>query len=263
MSERNRLEARKLIREAIPEGKKFVAVHVRDSGFYSDHNKTTRNGTIWNYEEAFKYLIQQGYIVVRMGDPSMVPIDSMVERCGPNLFDYAHSKIRSPLLDCFLISDCEFYIGLASGIWSLAIVFEKPTILVNFYSAATGLGYGKWDLTTFKTLRYSSSKELVPFDKLFMPPFCFNPPNRVLDSVGVYLEDTSSEDILATVKEFLGGADKEVDELKSFSKEFIKKQNFAWGGSGNYSNVILQKYFFKNSERWFLKESKTKVQQFL
>ncbi len=243
MSDGPHQEARKLMQETILKGKKFIAVHVRDSGFYKDNKKTSRNGDISNYEEVFKYLIAQGYMVVRMGDPGMVPIDSMVKRCGPNLFDYAHSNLCSPILDCLLISDCDFYIGLASGIWSLAIVFEKPTILVNFYSAATGLGYGASDLTTFKTLRYCSDKSLVPFEKLFMPPFCFNPPTRVLESSGVYLEDTTSEDILDTIKEFLSRQDFGESEVQAISRGFIKKQNFAWGGAGSYSHVILKKYF--------------------
>ncbi len=238
-----RNQAQRALSALVPEGRKFVAVHVRDSGFYNDPERNTRNGNIWNYEPAFRYLIEQGYVVVRMGDPSMVPIEKMVERCGPGLVDYAHSDIRSHLVDCYLISDCDFYIGLASGIWALAIVFEKPTVLVNFYSAATGLGFGPRDLTTFKTLRYRADDSLVPLQLQFKPPFSHNPPVRVLDEAGVYLQENDAEEIRETVREFLEPHDEKATSTQELAKRMLLPANFAWGGAGNFSQVVLRKYF--------------------
>jgi putative glycosyltransferase (TIGR04372 family) len=241
-------QARRALSDLVPDGSKFVAVHVRDSGFYNDPERSTRNGDIFNYEPAIRYLIEKGYIVVRMGDPSMIPIGNIVERCGSNLIDYAHSKIRSPLVDCYLVSNCDFFIGLASGIWALAIVFEKPTVLVNFYSAATGLGFSPDDLTTFKTLRYRSDDTLVSFERQLSPPFSHNPPVSVLEEVGVYLKENNPEDILATVKEFLARRGMTPTRVQYDAKKRLLPANFAYGGAGNFSNTVLNKYYeAKNS----------------
>ena len=236
-------EAMSEILEFVPIGAKFVTVHVRDSGFYSDPERSTRNGSIHSYELAFRYLIQQGYYIFRMGDSSMVPISDMVERCGPRLIDYAHSKIRSPLIDCFLISKCDFFIGLASGIWALAIVFEKPTVLVNFYSAATGLGFGPNDLTTFKNLRYIADDSLVPFETQLRPPYSHNPGISILKKNGVYLAENSPDEILATIKEFLEFFGKKPSPLQNYAKQKILPTNFCWNGAGNFSRVSLEKYY--------------------
>jgi putative glycosyltransferase (TIGR04372 family) len=243
LKDTDRYKAQQALSKLLPEGKKFIAVHVRDPGFYNDHERNTRNGNIWNYELAFKYLIDQGYVIVRMGDKSMVSIAEMVDRCGPSLVDYAHSDLRSPLADCCLVADCDFYIGLASGIWALAIVFEKPTVLVNFYSAATGLGYGPHDLTTFKTFHYRADDSLVPLEHQFRPPFSHNPPTRVLEEVGVYLRENDPEEILETVREFIERRGEKATSMQLRAKEMLLPANFAWGGAGNFSHTALRKYF--------------------
>lgn len=234
---------REMMAPLIPVGRKFVALHVRDSGFYGSTRKATRNADITTYEPAIRYLIDQGYTVVRMGDANMVAIDDMVARCGPDLIDYAFSEQKSEFLDCYLCSECDFFIGLASGLYALSGIFGRPCCYVNFYNVTIGLWFLATDLTTFKKFRYISDDSLLPFDLLVRPPFSQSPQHRDLEAAGVYLEDNSADEILATVKEFVERDGVNPTPLQKMGREMILKSNYCYGGCGQFSNTILKLYF--------------------
>ena len=227
----------------LPVGRKFVALHVRDSGFYGVTQRMTRNADITTYEPAIRYLIDQGYAVVRMGDPNMVAIDDMMARCGPDLIDYARSGLRSEFLDCYLCSQCAFYIGLGSGLLSLPIVFGRPSCNVNYYNVSTCLGFFESDLTTFKKFRYISDDSLVPLDRLMRPPFSQNPQLRDLEAAGAYPEDNSADEILATVKEFVERDGIDPTPLQKAAKDMLLEASYSYGCRGHFSNTILRIYF--------------------
>ncbi|MFW8746067.1 TIGR04372 family glycosyltransferase, partial [Mesorhizobium japonicum] len=89
-------------------------MHARESGYksniYRDENRTTRNSDIRSYKKAIEYLISQNYIIVRMGDESMSIVAEFEADFKDNYFDYAHSKLKSNLMDTYLFSRCEFSI---------------------------------------------------------------------------------------------------------------------------------------------------------
>jgi putative glycosyltransferase (TIGR04372 family) len=223
----------------------IVTLHVRDSGFYGDLERTTRNADIGTYERAIRYLIDQGYTVVRMGDPAMLPIDDMVARCGRNLVDYAHSSWRSDFMDCFLIAESEFFIGCASGLWSLAIVLGTRCCNVNYFTASTCLGMNSEDLSIFKKFRYSESRELVPLKRIMLPPFTSNPQFDELASIGVDIEDNSPEEILEAVAEFVGRNFEKPSELQALAKKLMVSTNYSYGCAGNFAESFLKLYFPK------------------
>ena len=108
----------------IPLSDWFVCLHVREAGYHND--RENRNASIGNYVEAIQAITRAGGWVVRIGDSSMVPLDSM-ER----VIDYPHTRFKSELMDIYLISQCRFYVGTNSGPTDVAALFKKPTILVN------------------------------------------------------------------------------------------------------------------------------------
>ena len=111
-------------------GEKFVCLHVREGGFKNDQNRRPyRNADINNYNDAIKYLIKKGIYVVRLGDITMKKNDLQ----DPMYWEYCHSKIKSDLMDLYLIKNCEFYIGMQSGPQDVAMLFDKPTLTLNCY----------------------------------------------------------------------------------------------------------------------------------
>ena len=227
----------------LPPGKRFVAVHVRDSGFYGDTRRTTRNADIRSYEPAFRYLIESGFFIIRLGDPSTVRIDDMIARCGPGLVDYAHSPARSVFLDIYLAASCEFFFGCNSGVLALPIIFNKPACFVNFYNASTCLGYRPGDLSTFKKIRNTVDASLVSFEDMLRPPLSENIQLGELRRLGYDLEDNSPEEILETVREFVETRATRPSQRQKEAKALIPSGRHSFRADGDYSETILRQYF--------------------
>lgn len=109
----------------------IVTVHVRERGYRSAaglrqrHWDETRNARIETYVDAFDALVDRGYTVVRLGDPSMTP----VSRHG--VVDLATSDARTPWLDIWCTMRSEFLIGSDSGPSFLAMLLDVPLLTVN------------------------------------------------------------------------------------------------------------------------------------
>lgn len=107
--------------------RKFVCLHVRTGDFFSDHSGShNRNANIENYMLAAQWLIEQGYVVVRLGDckmPKVKPMDGFLE--------YSHCGRKSEAWDVALIEHCDFYIGSQSGPLDTAMLFEKTILVAN------------------------------------------------------------------------------------------------------------------------------------
>ncbi len=235
-------KASAMLAKYLPKGQKFVCLHVRDCGFYNIKSQNTRNADIETYTPAVKYLIEKGYAVVRLGDDKMVNIDNMIEECGELLFDYAHSDIRSEIMDAYLLSHCEFYIGLASGPAAIPMLFGVNSCNVNWYNVQSAPNFLAGDITSFKKFRYKKDGSLVPFEKLLDDPFIRNPSCEELDKHGIYFEDNTEQEILDTVREFLETPRDHVSDLQLKAWKKISKNNYSYGARGHFSDTILREY---------------------
>lgn len=126
---------RRLAREwmetlGLPREAKFVAVHVREAGFkahvHTDGHNTSRDADIAAYLPAIRYMTQQGFWVIRMGEATVKPLPAM-ERA----IDYARSPLKSDFLDVVLLAECEFLLGSPSGLAMVADVLNKPQLFAN------------------------------------------------------------------------------------------------------------------------------------
>lgn len=118
----------------IDSGDKVVCIHVRTAAYLverlgrensSDHD--LRDAEIADHYEAILMLAERGYKVVRMG----TELDAKLTISHPNLIDYACSGLRSELMDLYLPSKCEFFIGVLSGPSHVAQLFRRPLLLTN------------------------------------------------------------------------------------------------------------------------------------
>lgn len=114
----------------LPRDANFVTVHVREAGFkahfHTDGHNTFRDADIATYLPAIRYLIQQGFWVIRMGESTVKPLPAM-----DRAIDYARSPLKSDFLDVVLLAECELLIGSASGLAMVADVFNKPQLFAN------------------------------------------------------------------------------------------------------------------------------------
>ncbi|EHI48705.1 hypothetical protein HIMB100_00022930 [SAR116 cluster alpha proteobacterium HIMB100] len=245
LSEDEVLKAQSELAELIPPKAKFVALHVRDAGFYGDKTRQTRGADINTYEKAIRHLIKEGFYVVRIGHPSADSIIDMKSRLGDKLVDYACSGIRSDFLDCYLTSKCSFFIGCSSGPSVLPDIFGVPSCNVNVYTVATATLFLEQNLATFKKIRAKDTGELLPFENMVKQPFDRNLQEESLNKLGFELVNNSPDEILGAVREFLESKNSRPSKIQSYAKSKLKPYNYSYGCSGNFSNTILRLYDIK------------------
>jgi len=154
----------KELEELNPKKLAIICVHVREAGFYSENNNLRygRNGNIDDLNDSIDWLISQGNFVVRLGDKSMRKLKSR-----ENLFDYAHSPIKSEENDIIIPSKSVMMVCGNSGYTIFPINFGIPAAYINHMP----LGCTPWNKQAFlihkkyfckKRGRYLHYDEIIP-----------------------------------------------------------------------------------------------------
>ena len=141
---------------------------------------------------AAEELAKRGYFVLRMGAVVAEPLIST----NPKIVDYASTPLRSDFADIFLLANCAAYLGSDSGIFTVPLIFGKPTIIVNF-----PLGYTA-QLThhsTFpfipKHLYHRATKRHLGIREVFDRKLINAGESRVYEEAGVDIVDNTPEEI--------------------------------------------------------------------
>jgi putative glycosyltransferase (TIGR04372 family) len=114
------------------EPRHIVAFFNRDSAYlgttgskdFSYHDY--RDSTIANYVPAATRLVKLGYAAIRLGAITSEAIDPEPF----NVVDYPR-RGRTPFLDLYIAQNSRFFLGTTSGLWELANLFRKPSVLAN------------------------------------------------------------------------------------------------------------------------------------
>ena len=85
----------------------------------------TRNARIESYLQAVDYLVQRGYTVIRLGDPSMTPVHH------PGVVDLATSPARTNLLEVYCLLRSDLIVAGESAYVNLICLTNTPILLVN------------------------------------------------------------------------------------------------------------------------------------
>lgn len=117
----------------LPEDAWFVTIHLREE--IGKINRSTNNVDPKSYIKAIRFILDIGGYVIRLGNPSMTPMSSLLSH-DAKFIDYAHYPNRSPKMDIFLLSRCRFLIGTASGPIAVPHDFGVPVLYTN----ATNVG---------------------------------------------------------------------------------------------------------------------------
>lgn len=148
----------------MPEDCWFVALHVREKGFYNEIAAEVdfRCGNIYSYLKAIDLVTSMGGWVVRMGDKTMTPLPKI-----EHVIDYPHTKYKSDFMDLYLIKNCRLYVGMDSGIWDVAHMFKKNNLVINSAGGFFCIPPKYGDLIIIKhyysrsKMRFLSVKELL------------------------------------------------------------------------------------------------------
>ena len=187
----------------------FVALHVRESGYRTEHlpwdHNALRNARIEDYGPAIEAITARGGWVVRIGDASMTPLPPM-ER----VVDYVHTDVRCDWMDLFCCSQCRFLIGTTSGPDSVVFAFGVPVIGTNYFPP------GFWpnsprDLFIPKLMRRRDDGSFLDIHQATRAPLAGLHTPAYFDAHGIDVLDNEPGDIAAVVTEMLDRLDGTLD----------------------------------------------------
>jgi putative glycosyltransferase (TIGR04372 family) len=204
ISKKNELLARKARQQmGLPENVWYVCLHVRESGFrdskvYKEGELyKERNANILNYVDAIEEITSRGGWVVRMGDRSMTRLPKMEQ-----VIDYPFTEQKNALMDVYLISQCRFYIGMMSGIYSLAELLQRPMITMNLNNWLIGSIPLRGNLAIFKHVYSKSRNRFLSVREWLDEPFTGESLSGSAGEDYVLYENTA-EELKAVVVEYL------------------------------------------------------------
>jgi putative glycosyltransferase (TIGR04372 family) len=189
-------------RMGIETDRPIVVLHTREHGYHRLRGQAFRNAEVRNYIPAVRRLIEHGYAVIRIGDRKMTSIRPDV----PAVIELPTLEQYDPVLDPYFLERCRFMISCQSGPCSLARALGKPNLVVNgVYNHTTLPEFN--ELFAFKRYVDAGGAELGVDESLRRGAHLFDRTEH-FDRAGIRLEDTTAEEIYASVEEMLAGLDR-------------------------------------------------------
>ena len=228
----------------IPQDAWFVCIHAREGGFspVDEVLHCHRNGRIENLIPAIEEITRRGGWVVRLGDPTMVPLKEM-----PQVIDYAHHALRSERLDIILCARARFILGNTSGIFIVGSVFGVPGALANMVPLPT-LGFCNQDLAMPKLHWHAKEGRYLSFTEVLTSPVSTFRYASLYQKGNIVVEENTPEDILALTIEMLDRLDNkfvESDEdrqLHAHCMSFFEPRHYSYGAASKISATFLRQY---------------------
>ena len=114
------------------DGEPFVCLLVRDAAFLKAEDAfgfhDYRDGDIYSYSMAIKWLTDQGVWVIRMGKVMATPLSTESKYA----VDYAFDSTKSDLLDIWLFANCTGCMSTGTGPDWVSAIYKKPLLYINY-----------------------------------------------------------------------------------------------------------------------------------
>lgn len=228
----------------VPKGAWFVCIHARERGFSPKDEGVHfhRNSRIEYLNDAIKEITKRGGYVVRLGDPTMTPMENR-----PNVIDYAHHALKSQRLDVLLCAKAKFILGNTSGMFIVGSIFGVPSGLVNMIPMPT-LGFLPKDISIPKLYRDKDSQRYLTFKEIMRSDLAAYRYGALYDKANVIIEENSPEDICAVTIEMFnrldGLDDLQEDDLDRHERymELFNKDHYSYGAASKVAACFLKKY---------------------
>lgn len=175
----------------------IVTLHVRQANTKPKaayHNY--RDADIDNFLPTIQYLLSRGYTVVRLGDPSLKRLPDM----GPRLIDAPFHPAYNHAVDLYFVAVSQFYLGMPSGPYSVANIFNVPVVLMN--ATVCGDDWGKiGDLYIPKKFYSHRLGRLLTYQEITCSPMINFYKAQEFEQAGIDLIENTPMEILGAVVE--------------------------------------------------------------
>jgi putative glycosyltransferase (TIGR04372 family) len=220
----------------VSQNKKIVTIFARDSSFldnkfpkedWSYHS--SRNADIETFVDSIKYLISEGYVVIRIGSEYSKKLNFIDE----NYFEYSLSKFKSSFMDLYLVKMSSFVLGTTSGAIDISTVFNVPLVGVNFAPFML-FPLGKNDIFIQKKIKNSNGKILLFKDIISKKEYY---SFTGLDDFQLKYFDNTSEEILIATKE-MHHIQNGLFSPNNFQSMLLKKYHSEYCQKNNWSQKL-------------------------
>ena len=233
LTESKRRSAERLrVEMGIPVSDWFVALHVREGGHH-ENEINYRNSSIGNYRDAIRVITQAGGWVVRLGDASMTPMPDM-ER----VVDYTRSRWKSELMDLYLISECRFFLGTTSGPAEVALLLDRPVLIVNAAESSLWGPMRRGNLGILKHVYSPRLRRVLSVRELVEEPFESQGATTPSDSHGYHLIENSSDEIRDVVEEFMRPERRPLSDLQHAFNTARSRAIHRWLDRGELKDFV-------------------------
>jgi len=225
----------------IPEGAWFVCVHSREGGYSpaDEWQHSFRNANISDYTEAMRAIVARGGWCIRVGDPTMRPLDPM-----PSVVDYARSSSKSDWMDLFLCARCRFFLGNTSGLFGLAGIFGKPSALANMTPLSVVYAQFPNDISIPKLLMDTQGR-MLSFPDAFAGEASELFVSTEFAERGLRSVDNTPQEITELAIEMLDRLDGNVKDepddidLQARFRALIQPHHYCWHASSRIGRAFL------------------------
>lgn len=242
--EDNKFAAEKLSAMGVPKDAWFVCVHAREGGFspIDEPLHSHRNTQIDNLIPAIQEITKRGGWVIRLGDPTTMPLNQM-----PQVVDYAHHELRSGKMDVILCAKAKFILGNTSGIFLVGSVFGTPSALVNMIPFPT-LGIICQDISMPKLFRSKTTNRYLSFSEIMQSDISTYRYASHYTKEHILIEENSAEDILAATIEMFDRLDgRFVDSIEDKERHrkymaLLEPKHYSYGAGSSIFASFLRRY---------------------
>jgi len=197
------------------------------SNEYAQH----RDYSIKDCKEAFEFLLQSGYSIIRAGNKG----DKFQMKPDLSFFDYPNSRIVDPENDLKLFDLSSFVIGVDTGLIELALLMRKSVNLFNLSMFTNRLTSPLYQLVNFNTFMDTECRQELGLQALKTRGVFTARDFYDLESMGVQIHKITPDDLVLFVQEVIdfnlgnwvqSGESKEIrDKFLFYGSEYGYKQN--------------------------------------
>ena len=222
-------------------GDPFVGIHIRES----ETANHLRSQPVVSYIEPIKYLIQKGFKVIRLGNPSMTKIPDL-----SGLIDLSR-HVHDKNLHAYVMAKAKFFISTTSGPGSIPMLFNVPTLHTNVTSLNKNVLLQNRGSIYLPKKIMNSNNQAMSYSQILQSPIGYSEKNVSKKSKFKVLPN-SSQEIIEGVKEMIKFVNTQDESISNSTDLAIIKQlreKFNPLGNGN----IAASYLEINRE-WFLND---------
>jgi putative glycosyltransferase (TIGR04372 family) len=182
-------------RYKLSENQKIVVLHNREGGWYNAAYHNHRNSRISNFFPAINYLLNQGYVVVRIGDESMIKLQEVEA-----IIDLPFDPRKNDFDDLVFVKMSSFYIGSTSGPYDIPRWLGKPVLAHNIAELPGSIDNSN---LLFKNYYHRKFKRFLTYLEIFTSRAGFVAHMEQFNSLDILPVENTSHELSLAIQEMV------------------------------------------------------------